>query len=101
MQADPHNDPSTMFVPPEPEPQPQQPATARVGDRQPAPHQRYVVIRDRVVFTATPCYGMHSPWWVETFSSGQNLEPVAMQDGDLWVELDAAIDVLEKGLVTS
>lgn len=37
----------------------------RAKDSHPPPHARYEVYRREVgTFVATPCYGMHQPWWV-------------------------------------
>lgn len=37
----------------------------KAADRHPAPHARYEVRRaDLGTFVATPCYGLHAPWWV-------------------------------------
>jgi hypothetical protein len=49
----------------------------------PPPHRRYLVRRDGIVFTATPCYGLHAPWWVVKTMDGE-APPVAMRDGDEW-----------------
>ena len=57
-----------------------------VPTKYPPPHARYLVVRDGVTCTATPCYGMHQPWWVvRTFV--EDARPVAMQPGDEWREL--------------
>ena len=37
----------------------------------PSPHARYLVIRNGTVFTATPCYGLHDPWWVVKTMEGE------------------------------
>ena len=58
-------------------------------EKHPPPHARYLLERDGVVFTATPCYGMHAPWWVVKTLDGE-AEPQAMQDGDKWTAIDAA-----------
>lgn len=35
------------------------------SDKKPPPHARYEVRRAETgPFVATPCYGMHTPWWV-------------------------------------
>ena len=54
----------------------------------PKPHQKYLVQRDGFVFTATPCYGMHAPWWVVMTMDGE-APPVPMKDSDKWRLLDA------------
>lgn len=55
----------------------------RIAAQQPAPHARYIVRRGRYLFTATPCYGMHVPWWVVTTLDGE-APPVPMEDADEW-----------------
>lgn len=50
----------------------------------PAPHAKYQVKRNGSVHTATPCYGMHAPWWVPTSITGAECEPVTMLDTDEW-----------------
>jgi hypothetical protein len=49
----------------------------------PPKHARYLLERNGVVFTATPCYGMHDPWWVAKTLTGE-AEPEPMQNGDRW-----------------
>lgn len=59
----------------------------RVSEKQPRPHTRYVVLRDGKLFTATPCYGIHEPWWVaKTMASRWPDEagPEPMQPDDIW-----------------
>jgi len=34
-----------------------------VSETYPTPHRRYLVKRGYYHFVATPCYGMHDPWW--------------------------------------
>ena len=53
----------------------------------PKPHAKYAVIRGDCVFTATPCYGMHEPWWVVRLMPNNEADPVCMQPGDAWMEL--------------
>lgn len=43
----------------------------------PRPHARYFVRRENEIFTATPCYGMHEPWWVPRLL-GKESEPITM-----------------------
>ncbi len=38
------------------------------------------------LFTATPCYGMHEPWWVVKTMEGE-APPVPMKDEDEWCHL--------------
>lgn len=58
-----------------------------VKDQHPRAHQKYIVKRNGFQHTATPCYGMHMPWWVVMTMQGE-VEPVDMQDGDLWKPLE-------------
>jgi hypothetical protein len=59
----------------------------KVSDRQPAPHAKYLLLRDDTICTATPCYGMHAPWWVPRVISGEETEPITMLDTDEWLPL--------------
>lgn len=59
------------------------PTTGSLPDLYPPPHRRYMVRRGGVVVTATPCYGMHNPWWV-VMTLETEVAPVAMRDGDTW-----------------
>ena len=52
----------------------------------PPRHARYLLKRGEFTFTATPCYGMHEPWWVVRTLSGE-AEPEPMKDGDAWSAL--------------
>lgn len=52
-------------------------------DGYPPPHQRYVIRRAEVIYTATPCYGVHDPWWVVKTLTGE-AEPVVMLPDDEW-----------------
>ena len=56
----------------------------KIKDEEPAPHQSYQVRRHGVLYTATPCYGLHAPWWVPRVLGGYEGEPVPMQDEDEW-----------------
>ena len=56
-------------------------------------HAKHLVHRDGFLFTATPCYGMHEPWWVVMTMEGE-VRPVPFRDSDRWMEIDAAIAVL-------
>jgi hypothetical protein len=61
-----------------------------VSERLPKPHAKYAVIRNGLLFTATPCYGMHEPWWVVRLMPDDwpnEAEPVPMRDTDLWSAL--------------
>lgn len=78
-----------------------------VQDGHPPRHAQYAVVRDGRVFTATPCYGMHAPWWVvRTMADGwpNEADPVPMKPDDLWmpvaefVGLEQRIKALERGL---
>lgn len=60
----------------------------KLSEKYPFSHSRYVVVRDGVFFTATPCYGMHSPWWVvRVMSDRYEDEPVPMLASDEWYPL--------------
>lgn len=52
--------------------------------KHPAPHARYIVRREGVIYTATPCYGMHAPWWVIRTMQGE-AEPVRIEPTDEWM----------------
>ena len=58
----------------------------KVEDQSPPPHRVYRVYRQGVgEFHATPCYGLHHPWWVPR--NGFTLKesfPIDMQDWDYW-----------------
>lgn len=56
----------------------------RIKDEHPPPHQRYLLRRNDNIYTATPCYGIHAPWWVVKALLGGELEPVPMLDDDEW-----------------
>lgn len=49
----------------------------------PPPHARYLVNRDNVIFTATPCYGLHDPGWVVKTLTGETA-PEKMLPDDKW-----------------
>lgn len=55
----------------------------RVRDGHPPRHEESVVRRDGVFFTATPCYGLHDPWWVVRTMDGE-APPVSMRQDDEW-----------------
>ena len=62
-----------------------------VADKMPKPHARYRVYRDDMEpFDATPCYGMHSPWWVprNAFTKEES-DPISMEKADCWSTLAA------------
>ncbi len=62
---------------------------AKVKDEKPKPHARYYVRRGNLLFTATPCYGMHAPWWVprvpDDTTTPRETSPINMQDDDEWI----------------
>lgn len=64
-----------------------------VAAGKPRPHSRYLVRRQVrgaiTISTATPCYGMHEPWWVQLKMDGTNADPINMQDGDEWQPIAA------------
>lgn len=55
-----------------------------IKDEHPRPHARYEIRRDNRIYTATPCYGMHHPWWVPMKIDGKEGDPVLMLDTDEW-----------------
>ena len=61
----------------------------KVSEQMPAPHKKYLVYRIGVgPFVATPCYGMHQPWWVPYLveSEGRNwCKSIDMDQTDEWV----------------
>jgi len=61
-----------------------------VRNSAPEPHQKYVVVRDENPFIATPCYGLHLPWWVPTTPDGES-RPIEMLGGDEWTLLDQSM----------
>ncbi len=60
-----------------------------VDDEMPAPHARYRAWRKDIGhFDATPCYGLHSPWWVPRNSvTKEESEPISMKDS-YWKPLE-------------
>lgn len=56
----------------------------QVKDESPRPHSKYTVRRDGFVHTATPCYGMHDPWWVPISMHGHEIAAVTMRPTDEW-----------------
>lgn len=59
----------------------------RVSDRRPGAHAKFEVRRPGLgTFVATPCYGMHNPWWVplvaDKFAPGSIA--FGMEAGDEW-----------------
>lgn len=65
----------------------------RVANAKPKPHAKYLVRRGGFIHTATPCYGLHPPWWVPMAITGMEYEPVIMSDTDEWQFLSVLIDV--------
>ena len=66
----------------------------------PPPHAKYLVSRDGWHFVATPCYGMHHPWWVSAICGDENrreTDPVAMLDSDKWVPLNDVLANIATG----
>ena len=57
----------------------------KISEKYPPAHDLYVVSRDDHEYLATPCYGMHHPWWVVKVMDG-DAEPVPMKDDDYWRE---------------
>lgn len=63
----------------------------KVSKEYPEPHRKFVVMRGGLFFTATPCYGMHSPRWVvRTMGDYPDHEApiVKMQPDDEWWTLE-------------
>lgn len=58
-----------------------------VDKMQPPPHRKCLVLRDGVFVTATPCYGLHVPWWVTADIYGKEYSPVNMLPSDEWTPL--------------
>ena len=60
-----------------------------VIDKMPPKHARYRIWREGVgEFVATPCYGMHEPWWVPRNSfTKQESEPIGVLATDYWRDL--------------
>ena len=55
----------------------------RVGDWHPPAHAVCRVQRVDRFFDATPCYGMHAPWWVPRNGwTGDESEPIPMEPDD-------------------
>jgi len=65
-----------------------------VKEAAPTRHARHFVERDGRCFVATPCYGMHEPWWVAMAATGE-VQPVAMLETDRWLPLEKLEQVLE------
>ena len=60
----------------------------KIPERYPPPHNKYIVERNGIIFTATPCYGLHSPWWVvRVMGKEYEAPPEPMLDGDMWISL--------------
>lgn len=68
-------------------------AVTTVVEQHPPPHTIVVVNRRGWYFTATPCYGMHVPWWVVK-TMGSEAEPVPMLDDDEWMSVPAVSQCL-------
>jgi len=66
----------------------------RVCDVHPPRHEKSIVRRDNRVFTATPCYGLHVPWWVVTTMGGE-APPEEMLDADTWILLTDFLTALD------
>lgn len=58
--------------------------SATIPNHYPEKHKAFVVKRLGLYFTATPCYGMHSPWWAIQYPFGESINEAttAMRDGD-------------------
>jgi len=64
----------------------------QVEGQYPPPHAKYLVQRGHWMFVATPCYGMHNPWWVPMTYNGET-EPIKIEPTDKWMPLDAVIRI--------
>ena len=62
----------------------------KISEGYPPKHKPYLVRRQGLHFTATPCYGLHEPWWVVRMMGGLNYEadPVPMHPDDEWITLE-------------
>ena len=57
----------------------------KVSEQSPEPHRKYIVRRGGVLYTATPCYGMHKPYWiVRIMGKGYEAPPEPMLPDDEW-----------------
>ena len=55
----------------------------------PKAHAKYVVRREDALFMATPCYGMHEPWWVvRIMGEKYEADPEPMLETDEWWPVD-------------
>lgn len=75
----------------------------QVSDSYPPPHDMYLVVRNGKVFTATPCYGMHNPWWVVRTMPEywpNEADPVDMRDDDQWCPVLDGVRSLKFGVTT-
>jgi hypothetical protein len=65
------------------------PGTA-VRDAHPPKHAKYVVLRDAWLYTATPCYGMHDPWWIVRIMGAkwEAGDPETILPNDIWWPLN-------------
>lgn len=63
----------------------------KVENKHPPAHTLCLVRRLGYVFTCTPCYGMHKPWWVPRAMLDAGLvaesAPVCMKETDEWQPL--------------
>lgn len=70
------------------------------SDQHPPPHAKYIVRRNGLLYTATPCYGLHNPWWVvrlmgdffgpdgKYHQDQFEATPIEMRDSDEWWPID-------------
>lgn len=59
----------------------------KVKDKHPPPHATYLVEKNNYYFVATPCYGMHSPWWIP-MTHDKELDPIQILEIDAWISLE-------------
>lgn len=64
----------------------------KASTRHPKPHARYLIRRGECVHTATPCYGMHEPWWVVKTLDGE-APPEPILPDDEWMPLPEPLAV--------
>lgn len=68
------------------------------SEQYPKPHAKYIVRRDGILFTATPCYGMHEPWWVvRVMGEKYEADPEPMLETDEWWPVDESKALVQSG----
>jgi hypothetical protein len=73
-----------------------------ISEQQPPPHKLYLVRRKTLLFSATPLYGTHSPYWVVRLwredPPNHEAPPIPMEPTDEWAHLDFANFVLDRDI---